>query len=400
MKVKRQLRMIERAISGHGYVTKRYTELEDGKIVFAAEEHISIEQTRIRRKDIRQGKTAWEEFLPGCNDWFRCDAPMAELEMSAPLLKPESEVEMRAPVSESKPEIETFSAKDYQKSAIAFNGTYDPLSKRLNGNTRLLRLLHSIMGMSSEVGETTDAVKRHLMYNQELDIDNLKEECGDILWYMNLMLTEIGSSFEEVMKLNIEKLSKRYPQGFTEAHAKLRLDKQGGTTTGRFSCEVENAGNGPNVRITLAVFSPLTPAQRAELTVGSIVRSSRNFDFELVFRNECGKESWKDLRTGIVWHDREDERYTYRKAFKKFCSVLPTIEEFELAEIHGFRDVLPNMNYWFRSISPPLAVKDRVLGFDGQNGCRDNDYLRYFDEVSVRCVDRKYHELDKRSNHA
>lgn len=117
-------------------------------------------------------------------------------------------------------------SKDYQIRAQSFDRSYDDLSDRLKNNTRQLRLLHSIMGMSGEVGETVDAVKKHILYNKELDVTNLKEECGDILWYMSLMLTEIGSSFEEVMQMNFDKLSKRYPQGFTEKHAQLRLDKK------------------------------------------------------------------------------------------------------------------------------------------------------------------------------
>lgn len=109
---------------------------------------------------------------------------------------------------------------------MSFDRGYADLSKRLSGNNRQLRLLHSIMGMGGEIGETIDAVKKHILYNSELDVENLKEECGDILWYMSLMLTEICSSFEEVMQMNIDKLSKRYPKGFTEEHAKLRLDKE------------------------------------------------------------------------------------------------------------------------------------------------------------------------------
>ena len=49
-------------------------------------------------------------------------------------------------------------------------------------------------------------------------------ECGDVLWYMAVILEEIGSSFEEVMAMNIEKLEARYPNGFTEQAAKDRKD--------------------------------------------------------------------------------------------------------------------------------------------------------------------------------
>jgi NTP pyrophosphatase (non-canonical NTP hydrolase) len=70
-----------------------------------------------------------------------------------------------------------------------------------------------------------DAIKKHILYDKPLDITNVKEELGDLLWYMSLMLDEVGSSFEEVMKMNHDKLEKRFPGGFTEKLAQERLDK-------------------------------------------------------------------------------------------------------------------------------------------------------------------------------
>lgn len=119
-------------------------------------------------------------------------------------------------------------SKEYLKKAMTYDRNddqYASLVTRLGADPKLLKLLHSVLGMSGEVGEATDSVKKAVMYGKDLDVQNLKEECGDILWYMSLMLNVIGSSFEEVMQMNDEKLSTRYPQGFTEKHAQLRLDK-------------------------------------------------------------------------------------------------------------------------------------------------------------------------------
>src|SRR5437764_1204166 len=49
-------------------------------------------------------------------------------------------------------------------------------------------LLHAILGISGEAGELVDAFKKELIYGKTLDIENLKEEAGDILWYMALLL--------------------------------------------------------------------------------------------------------------------------------------------------------------------------------------------------------------------
>ena len=86
-------------------------------------------------------------------------------------------------------------------------------------------ILHAHMGISSETGEIGDCIKKHFIYGQPLDTGNLVEECGDLLWYISLMLSACGSTMEQTMQENISKLKLRYPEKFTEEHAKLRLDK-------------------------------------------------------------------------------------------------------------------------------------------------------------------------------
>lgn len=119
---------------------------------------------------------------------------------------------------------------DYQKWAITKDRTqaqYDELGSRLNDSTDQLRILHGAMGISGEAGELMDAVKKHILYNKPLDVVNVKEELGDLAWYMSLVLDQIGSSWSEVMQMNHDKLEKRFPGGFTEKLAQQRLDKVG-----------------------------------------------------------------------------------------------------------------------------------------------------------------------------
>lgn len=116
--------------------------------------------------------------------------------------------------------------KAYQDWAITKDRpTYQDVVERLLTDDAG-RLIHAAMGISGEAGELIDAVKKHIMYGKALDVDNIKEELGDSLWYMALMLDLIGSSFEEVMALNHDKLEKRFPGGFTEKLAQERLDKK------------------------------------------------------------------------------------------------------------------------------------------------------------------------------
>jgi NTP pyrophosphatase (non-canonical NTP hydrolase) len=85
-------------------------------------------------------------------------------------------------------------------------------------------VLHAAMGISTESGELLDAVKKHLIYDEELDLPNVKEELGDLMWYIAILLRELGGDgvLEEVMRVNIEKLKARYPEKFTEYHAMNR----------------------------------------------------------------------------------------------------------------------------------------------------------------------------------
>ena len=86
-------------------------------------------------------------------------------------------------------------------------------------------LLHATLGISGEAGELLDAIKKSFIYNKPLDFVNAKEELGDIMWYMALACRTLNVSFEELMQMNIDKLTKRYPEKYTDEHASARLDK-------------------------------------------------------------------------------------------------------------------------------------------------------------------------------
>ena len=79
------------------------------------------------------------------------------------------------------------------------------------------RLLTASVGLSCEVGEFNDIVKKIVFQGKEVDDDtkkHLKSELGDICWYMAQALIALDSSWEEVFDINVGKLSDRYPGGF------------------------------------------------------------------------------------------------------------------------------------------------------------------------------------------
>jgi NTP pyrophosphatase (non-canonical NTP hydrolase) len=85
-----------------------------------------------------------------------------------------------------------------------------------------IRLLHAQMGMQTESAEFTDALKKHIFYGKPLDKVNLKEELGDMLWYIAIALDCLDTDFETQMKINIDKLKARYPEKFTNQAADIR----------------------------------------------------------------------------------------------------------------------------------------------------------------------------------
>jgi NTP pyrophosphatase (non-canonical NTP hydrolase) len=78
------------------------------------------------------------------------------------------------------------------------------------------RLMTAAFGMSAEAGEFTEIVKKVILqgkpYNDD-NVEHLKIELGDILWYAAQACMALDVSFEEVMERNYLKLSARYPEG-------------------------------------------------------------------------------------------------------------------------------------------------------------------------------------------
>ena len=77
-------------------------------------------------------------------------------------------------------------------------------------------VLNACLGLSGEVGETNDMIKKWIFHGHVLDENKLAKELGDILWYVAMMCHSLGWNIEEIMQMNIEKLKARYPEGFSE----------------------------------------------------------------------------------------------------------------------------------------------------------------------------------------
>lgn len=83
-------------------------------------------------------------------------------------------------------------------------------------------LIHAAMGLCTEAGELLDAIKRRAFYGAPIDEVNVKEELGDLMWYIAVACEAIGITIDDACKSNVDKLKRRFPKSFTTGHATHR----------------------------------------------------------------------------------------------------------------------------------------------------------------------------------
>jgi NTP pyrophosphatase (non-canonical NTP hydrolase) len=90
------------------------------------------------------------------------------------------------------------------------------LTTAIKVDNELLNLSHWALGLTGESGEIAEKVKKIIRDNREIT-DEVKQdftkEMGDVLWYLAVLADHLGVSFEEVAKLNVEKLQSRKARG-------------------------------------------------------------------------------------------------------------------------------------------------------------------------------------------
>lgn len=77
-------------------------------------------------------------------------------------------------------------------------------------------LINGALGLTGESGEVADMVKKYVFHGHDLDKEALKKELGDVLWYIACCASALEVDLNEIGQSNIEKLKKRYPNGFTK----------------------------------------------------------------------------------------------------------------------------------------------------------------------------------------
>jgi len=78
------------------------------------------------------------------------------------------------------------------------------------------------LGLAGETGEIVDELKKVLYHGHELDTGKLRKELGDLFWYLVLLCDTLDLTLDDVMQANVEKLRKRYPDGFDARRSRDR----------------------------------------------------------------------------------------------------------------------------------------------------------------------------------
>jgi len=113
---------------------------------------------------------------------------------------------------------------DESKNHVAFINRI----KDLEETSEMHRLLTAAVGMSAEGGEFLEIVKKMIFQGKPYNDDNvrhLKIELGDVLWYVAQACMALDISLDEITDMNIDKLSKRFPDGhFSEYYSENRKE--------------------------------------------------------------------------------------------------------------------------------------------------------------------------------
>jgi NTP pyrophosphatase (non-canonical NTP hydrolase) len=86
-------------------------------------------------------------------------------------------------------------------------------------------LFEKLLGLPEEVGEVLGKIKKAEFHGRQTDVEGIKKELGDVLWYVACIAHWYGFDLSEIATANVEKLRKRYPDGFSVERSLHRGDE-------------------------------------------------------------------------------------------------------------------------------------------------------------------------------
>ena len=169
-------------------------------------------------------------------------------------------------------------------------------------------ILNASLGLSGEVGEVNDIIKKYMYHGHKLDDDTKEKiilELGDVCWYVALMAWAIDKTkFEDVLNKNIEKLDKRYHGEFTTEKSVNRKEDSDN------SCEEKknDCDNG------FRTFCKHDDYELDKMRINCMDDCNCNCDFE--FETTLTDEAWRKLLNYCENDVDAQEEYYVRQSKK------------------------------------------------------------------------------------
>ena len=85
-------------------------------------------------------------------------------------------------------------------------------------------LLNGVMGLCGEAGEALEILKKVRYQGHKMDWRHVERELGDAAWYLAMCASACGRPLESILEMNIEKLRRRYPNGFSAEKSEHRAE--------------------------------------------------------------------------------------------------------------------------------------------------------------------------------
>lgn len=127
---------------------------------------------------------------------------------------------------------EEHKARGCTTNAVIFNINYRKEVMRncpnFNYETDKKKLSLAGLGVAGEAGEVADLIKKVLHHDVELTLevkDKLMKEMGDVYWYLEYLCATLGCTRMGVMRMNVEKLRRRHPNGWTPKSQQEKADE-------------------------------------------------------------------------------------------------------------------------------------------------------------------------------
>lgn len=111
-------------------------------------------------------------------------------------------------------------ANEYQRAALRTMGMSN-LSEQDDPEYRK-KLTLCALGLCGESGEFADMAKKYLFHGHALNREEAAKELGDIAWYLAVAAETLGYTLDEILQMNVDKLSRRYPEGFSSERSIYR----------------------------------------------------------------------------------------------------------------------------------------------------------------------------------